>query len=144
MADLDKIAAALRDNRWTPPHQRTHPSDWAKPLDADWKLKNSRAAVVDALYVAERSFKLDRRDLVQDEMAKAVAIILGDAAGLGLDLAGALEKEADYDGPSLRDVVSSVLVQLDNLAHQIGDEGVFRSCRDQLRAAVAPVATPES
>jgi hypothetical protein len=42
----------------------------------------------------------------------------------------------------LRDEVASVLVMLDELAHQRGDEGVFRRCRDRLRAALKGEPTP--
>ena len=41
----------------------------------------------------------------------------------------------------LRDEVASVLQLMDGLAEQWGDEGVFRRCRDRLRAAVESVAT---
>lgn len=37
----------------------------------------------------------------------------------------------------LAEEVASVLIQLDGLAEVWGDEGVFRRCRDRLRAAIA-------
>ena len=38
--------------------------------------------------------------------------------------------------PRLIDEADNVLIQLDQLAHQWGDEGVFRRCRDRLRKAI--------
>lgn len=41
---------------------------------------------------------------------------------------------ADYD--ATRNEVASVLMLMDGLAEQWGDEGVFRRCRDRLRKLV--------
>lgn len=48
----------------------------------------------------------------------------------------AIDPDAE-DAPTLRDEAAAVLVQLDELAAIWGDEGVFRRCRDRLRAALA-------
>lgn len=48
-----------------------------------------------------------------------------------------LQDDDDCDCDPLREVadeIKSVLVQLDELAETWGDEGVFRRCRDRLRA----------
>lgn len=52
-------------------------------------------------------------------------------------IASRLKRDAkDSDELSFAEEVSSVLGQLDGLAEVWGDEGVFRSCRDRLRAAL--------
>jgi hypothetical protein len=43
-------------------------------------------------------------------------------------------QEADRVGTE----IASVLLLMDELAEQWGDEGVFRRCRDRLRALVTP------
>ena len=54
-------------------------------------------------------------------------------AARAIETAMRLEREA----PTLRDEAAAVLAQLDELAAIWGDEGVFRRCRDRLRAALA-------
>lgn len=43
-----------------------------------------------------------------------------------------------------RNEVASVLMLMDGLAEQWGDEGVFRRCRDRLRALVSQFPVPGS
>jgi hypothetical protein len=49
-----------------------------------------------------------------------------------------LMKSVAADAAESADEVRSVLEQLDHLAELWGDEGVFRRCRDRLRALVTP------
>lgn len=144
LAATERLRTAMAEADDMPVHMRLRPTDWSNANDEEWKLRDRRAEVVDHLYTASRSFTLGRRDLVADEMRKAVQKIVNAASGLGVDVLGDVVRKLPdamwdevQDRPSLADEVASVLSKLDELAEVWGDEGVFRRCRDRLRAALA-------
>lgn len=116
---------------------RMHPSDWDRSIDAQGKLRERRPEIARAFDSAIVQVGRDR-DAVADRLAYVAAAALNAGTQLGLDMAGQLAWCADLndDEPDLVAEVADVLETLDGLAHQMGDEGVFRRCRDRLRAAI--------
>ncbi len=134
---IERLLETMAANDPFVPDLRLHPSDWDRGVDAQDKLRERRPEIVRAFDAAMTMVGRDR-DAAADRLAYVAAAVLNAGTQLGLDMAGQLVRHADIpdDEPDLAAEVADVLAKLDGLAHQIGDEGVFRRCRDRLRAAI--------